>query len=349
MTPACPKRGFFFADNLLAEAPPGVSVLSAEYFNVTADVLQNYIGTLPDKAQISSITQLPFSWVDSCYALNNCTKPGFGCRSVCAVVAESFNMELGASYAILRLPNDPFEGPGMEWLYQARRALTRAQLDYPGYRFYLANGAAEEIDAVDEVYRVFPTAVAITVSLVIVLVGIAFRSLVIPLRSILSIATTLAFVYGAGVAIYQCGVLDFLHFFGLKGQGSLSWIVPIFSFSVLVGLSLDYDTFLLSRVTECRRAGYGDRHSIILGVTQTGSIITAAGVIMAIAFLGLLFRFGAGLVFFLSLPFFQLTPFPAEMQRGASTQPNELFPGIFCAPGYAAHPYHRSPGIHGAP
>jgi len=61
------------------------------------------------------------------------------------------------------------------------------------------------------------------------------------------------------------------------------------SFSILVGLGLDYDIFLFSRVVEYRKAGFSDRASITKGVYKTGRIITAAGVIMSIAFGGLLF------------------------------------------------------------
>jgi RND superfamily putative drug exporter len=46
-----------------------------------------------------------------------------------------------------------------------------------------------------------------------------------------------------------------------------------------------YDVFLISRVVELRRMGYENRDSIVLGVAHTGAIITAAGAIMAIAFM----------------------------------------------------------------
>ncbi len=67
------------------------------------------------------------------------------------------------------------------------------------------------------------------------------------------------------------------------------WVPPVLSFSILVGFGLDYHIFLLSRIVEFRRDGFSDRESIVLGVARTGRVITAAGVIMAVAFLGLLF------------------------------------------------------------
>ena len=70
--------------------------------------------------------------------------------------------------------------------------------------------------------------------------------------------------------------------------GFLCWLVPVMSFSILVGLSLDYDVFLISRIVEYRELGVSDEGSILFGLYKTGRIITAAGIIMAIAFAGLL-------------------------------------------------------------
>lgn len=79
----------------------------------------------------------------------------------------------------------------------------------------------------------------------------------IPLRAVFSIGMTLAFVYGCAVWVYEDGVLDGLHFAGLAGNVALSWFSPILSFSVVVGLGLDYDVFLISRIQEFRKVGWG--------------------------------------------------------------------------------------------
>jgi uncharacterized membrane protein YdfJ with MMPL/SSD domain len=87
-------------------------------------------------------------------------------------------------------------------------------------------------------------------------------------------------VYGLGVLVFEQGLLFW------KKVEALYWLAPVMSFSILVGLGLDYDVFLFSRVVEYRRMGYTDRASILKGVYKTGGIITAAGIIMAIAFTG---------------------------------------------------------------
>merc|ERR1712154_375703 len=69
----------------------------------------------------------------------------------------------------------------------------------------------------------------------------------------------------------------------------LYWLIPVMTVTILIGLALDYDVFLFARIYEYRVMGGVPTHeAIIRGVYKTGSIITAAGIIMGIAFCGLL-------------------------------------------------------------
>ena len=200
----------------------------------------------------------------------------------------------------LRLPIDPFSHAGTRWLGDFRAAITAAQaeadveyvravapIDLP--RIALALGAANVLDAEAAVMATLPLMAGVTLGVVFILVTAAFRSLVVPLRAVLSISLTLAWVYGFLVAVYQHGLLVWtgIPAFQPAPQG-LSWMTPVLSFAVMVGLGLDYDVFLLTRIYEERTNGMGDRASIVRGLVHSGNIITAAGCIMAIAFTGLL-------------------------------------------------------------
>ena len=68
--------------------------------------------------------------------------------------------------------------------------------------------AAFRYDVQDTVYRLLPVAMVVTMVIVFAIVGIAFRSLVVPLRAVLTIIFTLVIVFGASVLVYQHGVLD---------------------------------------------------------------------------------------------------------------------------------------------
>lgn len=175
---------------------------------------------------------------------------------------------------------DPLGDNAGPWLKDVRALV--AKYNYPAtpYKFYVTGGAAQAFDAVERIYELFPTEIALTAGIVFVIVGVMFRSLFVPLRLLITIALPICLVFGLGVLVFEQGLL-----FWAKVE-ALYWLAPVMSFSILVGLGLDYDVFLFSRVAEYRRLGYSDRAAILKGVYRTGGIITAAGIIMAIAFTG---------------------------------------------------------------
>jgi putative drug exporter of the RND superfamily len=72
-------------------------------------------------------------------------------------------------------------------------------------------GAAMSYDVSNSVYDAFPTIVMVTLAVVFVLMAVAFNSLVAPIRSVLTLALTLSFVYGLAVLVYQHGAFSFLN------------------------------------------------------------------------------------------------------------------------------------------
>lgn len=124
----------------------------------------------------------------------------------------------------------------------------------------------------------------------LVFLGVCFRSIVIPIRAVITIAMTLFFVYGFNALVYVYGMLAWTHFWGFASQHAVLWMPPVVSFSIVVGLSLDYDLFLLVRVQEYHALDmYSTEECICRGLAHTGKTITSAGVIMAVAFSALLF------------------------------------------------------------
>jgi hypothetical protein len=75
--------------------------------------------------------------------------------------------------------------------------------------------------------------------------GLAFRSILIPLRLLLTVAVTLVFVAGTTQVVFQQAM-------GLDG---VYWLIPIATAPLAVGLTIDYDVFLISRVHETRLKG----------------------------------------------------------------------------------------------
>lgn len=128
--------------------------------------------------------------------------------------------------------------------------------------------------------------IVITTLVVFCLMGTFFGSVFLPFRCIVGIGLTLSFSFGLGVLVYQNGIFDWTGVRALSSVGGneFCWLVPIMAFSVIVGLALDYDVFLVSRILEYRLQGYEHKTSIAAGLHSTGGIITAAGLIMAFAF-----------------------------------------------------------------
>jgi len=119
-------------------------------------------------------------------------------------------------------------------------------------------------------------------------IGIVFRAAFVPLKLCLTVLVPLCMVYGTGILVYQDGALDFLGWRPLEGTGGIYWAQPVFTVTILTGLALDYDIFLFARVVELRLEGYSNPAAVAGAMALTGPTITAAGLIMASAFGGLL-------------------------------------------------------------
>jgi len=126
--------------------------------------------------------------------------------------------------------------------------------------------------------------VGFVVGVSVLLLGMVFRSVVVPLKAAAMNLLSIGASYGVVTAIFQwgwgAGALGLDHALPVS-----SWI-PILMFAVLFGLSMDYEVFLLSRVREDWLAT-GDAHdSVVRGLSSTGRVISAAAAIMVAVFLG---------------------------------------------------------------
>jgi RND superfamily putative drug exporter len=111
---------------------------------------------------------------------------------------------------------------------------------------------------------------------------VAFRSVTIPLVSIVLNLLSVGAAYGLITLIFQDGRLQ-----GLLGYTSfgaiISW-VPLFMFVLLFGLSMDYHVFILSRIRELRSSGASTREAITGGIATSAGVVTSAAVIMVAVF-----------------------------------------------------------------
>jgi RND superfamily putative drug exporter len=118
-------------------------------------------------------------------------------------------------------------------------------------------------------------------SLLALLLGL--RSLFAAIKAILLNLLSVGASFGALVVVFQEGHGSKL--FGLHGPtGTVYPIVPILSFAIVFGLSMDYEVFLVARVLEERRRGLSERSAVIEGLARTAGLITSAASVMIAVF-----------------------------------------------------------------
>jgi RND superfamily putative drug exporter len=129
-----------------------------------------------------------------------------------------------------------------------------------------------------------PVVFAFVLGLSFILLTVAFRSVVVPVKAILLNLLSVAAAYGLIVLVFQKGVGN--EIFGFDKVEAIEAWLPLFLFSVLFGLSMDYHVFLLSRVREHYDQTGDNTESVAYGLRTTAGIITGAALIMVAVFGG---------------------------------------------------------------
>jgi uncharacterized membrane protein YdfJ with MMPL/SSD domain len=193
--------------------------------------------------------------------------------------------------------------PGVEeaeaFIDRARAEIVPAAGFPEDAKVYVGGGPAFNVDFIDKTYSAFPFLVAAVLILTYVLLLRAFRSLILPAKAILLNLLSVGAAFGILVAAFKWGLGEP---FGLIEYEQITGWIPVFLFAVLFGLSMDYEVFLVSRMREEWDATHDNREAVAQGLAKTGRLVTAAGLIMFAAFMGLvagsfvdLQQFGFGL------------------------------------------------------
>jgi len=180
--------------------------------------------------------------------------------------------------------------PQDERTYQLVRNLRSTTLpplyDGTANHVYTYGDTAINVDFASVLARKMPLFIAVVVGLAFLLLAIAFRSLVIPLTAAVMNLLAAGGSFGLSVMIFQWGWLS--DRLGAGPGGPIDAWIPVMLFSILFGLSMDYQVFLVSRMHEEWVHSGNNRRAITVGQAETGGIITAAAIIMIAVFLGFL-------------------------------------------------------------
>jgi RND superfamily putative drug exporter len=134
----------------------------------------------------------------------------------------------------------------------------------------------------------FPGTIATVLGGIALMLIIAFRSALVPLKAVLLNLLSVAASFGLMVWVFQLGNGSAV--FGLDGPTQAIFaVVPVLVFAVVFGLSMDYEVFLLARVKEEWDAGAGNEAAVANGLAATAGTITWAAAIMVLVFVAFAF------------------------------------------------------------
>lgn len=173
------------------------------------------------------------------------------------------------------------------------RAL-RAQPAPAGVHTLVGGGDAVLVDAKHTVGSKLPAAVGLVALTTFLLLFLFTGSVVQPLRALLLNGASLSATLGAMVWIFQDG-----HLSGLLGftPQPMDTSMTVLMFCIAFGLSMDYEVFVTSRITELHNQGAAPREAVTQGLARTGRIVSTAAGLLAVSF----FAFVTGKVSFLQL------------------------------------------------
>jgi putative drug exporter of the RND superfamily len=217
--------------------------------------------------------------------------------------APDVRIEPTENLAVLRssIPGDPQGQEALGTIRDLRSTIIPnafSGVSDDSYEALVGGGPAEVVDSVAITDEYLPIVFASVLSLSFLLLLFAFRSITISIASILMNLLSVGAAYGLVVLVFQKGFL--IDVFGFKQVDQIEFWLPLFMFSILFGLSMDYHVFMLSRIKERYDQTGLASESVAFGLRKTASIITGAALIMVAVFGG--FALG-DIAFFQSMGF----------------------------------------------
>jgi RND superfamily putative drug exporter len=184
-------------------------------------------------------------------------------------------------------PMDPSSPEAIDLLMEIK-AIGSDSFDSELYNIAFTGITADTNATIKSSYELFPFVILLVIIAIYVLIAIMFRALILPARLIATIGLTVSFIYGAATVVFEYNTIINELFPILDNIHVTFWMVPIMTFSIIVGLGIDYDIFTIERIRENIWNGMENNEAIAKGIDKTGRIITGAGIIMMIAFGGLM-------------------------------------------------------------
>ena len=209
-----------------------------------------------------------------------------GFPQVVEASGDLINLASGGDVAVIRaVPRWSPDSPGpLQLVTRIRDVMVPNVLETQHVNAEVVVGglSAQIVDITTESLRKLPIVVGLVVMLSFVLLALVFRSIAIPIKAILMNVLGITAAYGLLVVVFQEGAGARL--FDFHATGTTQVYLPLLTFAVLFGLSMDYEVFLLGRVKEEWEKTGDNQTAVERGLQRTGAVITAAAAIMVSVF-----------------------------------------------------------------
>lgn len=206
-----------------------------------------------------------------------------GATAGIALVSPAQFSQAGTAAMIIAVPTTSPQAAQTQALVQTLRnqVIPRATSG-TGVQAFVGGETAGSVDASSYLSSRLPWVIGVVLLLSFLLLMAVFRSLAIPLKAAVVNLLSVGAAYGVIVAVFQWGWLGGV--IGIGATGPIDPWIPLMMFTILFGLSMDYEVFLLSRMREEWRLTHDNSSAVADGLAKTARVITAAAAIMVCVF-----------------------------------------------------------------
>jgi RND superfamily putative drug exporter len=190
----------------------------------------------------------------------------------------------GRAVLLALLPHKDLAAPdAVRFVREIRAANLQAITGIAGAHVDVGGLPGFNADYEDAIKSSLGPVIASVICATLLVLSLAFRSVLIPLKAVALNLLSVAAAYGAVAIVFQHGVGAKLVGLPTPMHGGFP-ILPVVVFCIVFGLSMDYEVFIVSRIADGRRAGLGDGTALVEGLASTGRVITFAAAIMVMIF-----------------------------------------------------------------
>lgn len=260
---------------LAVKAPPNATVLDAETVRAVA-ALTETLSAHPRVAEVTSLTTWRPGFTTENYVAALGMIKRLGPLAPTRELEALVNVRGGSTVTLLAVaPRDLMALDDTRAILEEVRRYSEA---HPEVNVLAGGVVARVQDFTHELYRPLPLMIAGVILGVLILLTLALRSVVIPLKAAIINFAPIVGALGVLTLVFQDGWLHAA--LGTPVNGAVTNLVPILVFCLTFGLSMDYEILIMSRIQEAYRRGMDLEDAIVEGMSRSGSLITGAVLIL---------------------------------------------------------------------